>query len=172
MYAKYILNYSQTQLCVSREPFPPFSTCDGFFFCRWNSALDFFFVHLHVCLICGLFCRNFFFIHRWICSVSRNLFLLTFRSYAFLPLHDPMMDIFWIVAIEVSIGRVFFTAVAAVVFIMLLKWISFNASHTKRTRSYTYWTHDTRDISATFFLAWLWFAERREQKKHTYCTAN
>lgn len=30
-------------------------------FFSWNSALDFFSFHLHVCLICGLFCRNFFF---------------------------------------------------------------------------------------------------------------
>lgn len=77
MYAKYILNYSQTQLCVSREPFPPFSTCDGFFqcCCCFFAAATFYsteilllifffiarFIHLHVCLICGLFCRNFFY---------------------------------------------------------------------------------------------------------------
>lgn len=75
MYAKYILNYGQTQLSVSREPFPFIQcTCNACKWCSLHLPMVFFpffstfcwpaKFYLHVCLICGFFCRNnnFFFV--------------------------------------------------------------------------------------------------------------
>lgn len=113
-------------------------------FFSWNSALDFFSFHLHVCLICGLFCRNFFFIHRWICSVFWNLFLPdvpVLRVFLHLHVqHSQYINIWsyfvlcWIVDRSIQWTQVLFLW-------LLLKWISFNnTSHHNALANSTYWT--------------------------------
>lgn len=110
------------------------------FFSIWNSALDFLFVrsfvHLHGCLICGLFCRNFFsstlstveFVqsreisYSWRSGLTR-VFVVPLACCTFLCV--------WIVSIKVSNGQLFiyFFFLLLILVMVLLKWIFFDTSH-------------------------------------------
>lgn len=182
--------HSQTQLCVSREPFPPFSTCDTLFstyifFPFWIFALDFFVsLHLHVCLICGLFCRVFFFlcffnfIHRWICSVFWNLFLLTFRSYAFfLSCMSSALNISFNSfdrSIQWLMSFLFFPLVILQNFFMVPSEVEFPlAHHTTRPELHILnMMQETQMIWFCCFSVHIVERKKRRKKKCTYCAAN